>query len=339
MAEITIKQYYEGEEGFLIPSEYTISFNSAEKSDLSGLFGKYKALYVDAGENSVDVRVPEDPALIHVVLNEIDEMLSWAKSIDGDFSDSSKDIICSFSEETVEDDKSLEYYPVDDEIRMSFSSDEEKSLESGNFSEEFSDGSIVDESIINESSKESFSESGFSEENLENPDDDPDYDYLSLEQEPIEASEGPVPDLSELDDSLESELSPFGDELASSDDESAFELSPDAEEVVIDEGVITSDFTPDLSELNDSLESELSPFGDELSSSDDESAFELSPDAEEVVIGEGVITPDFTPDLSELDDSLESELSPFGDELASSYDDLAFELSLDSEEVVIDEGV
>ncbi|MDD3052692.1 MAG: hypothetical protein PHR06_16355, partial [Candidatus Cloacimonetes bacterium] len=92
MAEINVKQYYEGEDGFLIPSEYTISFNSAKKSDLSGLFGKYKALYVDAGESYVDVKVPEDPSLIHVVVNEISEMLQWAKDIDGEYQESENNI-------------------------------------------------------------------------------------------------------------------------------------------------------------------------------------------------------------------------------------------------------
>ena len=71
MAEITVLRYFESEGGYLLPAEYTISFDSATDKDLNGVFSSYRALYAEAEDKTVSVRVPEDPALIHSIYMEI----------------------------------------------------------------------------------------------------------------------------------------------------------------------------------------------------------------------------------------------------------------------------
>ena len=83
MAEITVLRYFESEGGYLLPAEYTISFDSAKDEDLNGVFSSYRALYAEAEDKTVNVRVPEDPALVHSIYMEICEMLDWAYGIDG----------------------------------------------------------------------------------------------------------------------------------------------------------------------------------------------------------------------------------------------------------------
>ncbi|MBR6011975.1 MAG: tetratricopeptide repeat protein, partial [Methanomicrobium sp.] len=83
MAEITVLRYFESEGGYLLPAEYTISFDSATDKDLNGVFSSYRALYAEAEDKTVSVRVPEDPALIHSIYMEICEMMEWAYGIDG----------------------------------------------------------------------------------------------------------------------------------------------------------------------------------------------------------------------------------------------------------------
>lgn len=83
MAEITVLRYFESEGGYLLPAEYTISLNSAKDEDLNGVFSSYRALYAEAEDKTVKVRVPEDPALVHSIYTEICEMVEWAYGIDG----------------------------------------------------------------------------------------------------------------------------------------------------------------------------------------------------------------------------------------------------------------
>ena len=83
MAEITVLRYFESEGGYLLPAEYTISFDSATDADLNGVFSSYRALYAEAEDKTVNVRVPEDPALVHSIYMEICEMMEWAYGIDG----------------------------------------------------------------------------------------------------------------------------------------------------------------------------------------------------------------------------------------------------------------
>ncbi|MBP5082702.1 MAG: hypothetical protein J6104_00495, partial [Methanomicrobium sp.] len=83
MAEITVLRYFESEGGYLLPAEYTISLDSAKDEDLNGVFSSYRALYAEAEDKTVKVRVPEDPALVHSIYTEICEMVEWAYGIDG----------------------------------------------------------------------------------------------------------------------------------------------------------------------------------------------------------------------------------------------------------------
>lgn len=43
MADICVKKYFEGEDGYLIPAEYKIYLESAKEDDLTGLLGKCRA--------------------------------------------------------------------------------------------------------------------------------------------------------------------------------------------------------------------------------------------------------------------------------------------------------
>ncbi|MDD4126459.1 MAG: hypothetical protein PHV39_02080, partial [Methanomicrobium sp.] len=303
MAEINVKQYYEGEDGFLIPSEYTISFNSAKKSDLSGLFGKYKALYVDAGESYVDVKVPEDPSLIHVVVNEISEMLKWAKEIDGEFQESEENIFADPYDSKAVYRSSL---PSEDNFSASqmdahFISSEkfvkneenlkENRKEKNSFVYDFSSESEVNPDLVSVSLNDEMEETSYDDLHAQNDavsqnslSDDIKKEILAESAKVITGEKGDGG--SAMADSLQTKATKepsFGDE---------FEYL---------------ELKPDYSEPDDSLISELSEdnnFGtEELSLPGEDSDLSLL-DSDD----------SFVPDLIELDTSVSDEISPFGED-------------------------
>ena len=276
MAEIYVKQYYEGDGGFLLPSEYTITFDSAKESDLSGLFGKYRALYVDAGNGTVDVKVPEDPSLIHVVVNEISEMLQWAKSIDSKYIKIIKEPSSdeAHAKAPVVDESSSHTENIDN-----FSSACETEEAYSEAEKSFDDFILIDDSEI------------------VYPEDD--------EQEQVIGDDFKTPDVSEKDAYYEEDLlllkdyDEFADELSSAE--------ADLSEIPVSE--------PLSDEIGDEFFAEdESKAGDEYGASADVS--DSSEQVFDEAFADEVLSsqePEF-PDLSELDSSVSDELNPFDEE-------------------------
>ena len=78
--------------GYLVPAEYKLCFNSVKEDDLNVFLNKYKVLNVKAKDGALDVKVPEDPAMIHFIENEIEQMLLMAEDFDGKYTLPEKNI-------------------------------------------------------------------------------------------------------------------------------------------------------------------------------------------------------------------------------------------------------